>query len=211
MRNINFKQHLKACAFLSVALLSLTACSAEQKIDYELTGRVLDSVTKQPLEGAYVVAVYMGGGSVAGGHSSSWCRKTLGMYTKADGKFNFPVEGRGSLNPTWPVAIKPGYGTIKFEFTNVDLVTANTKLYYTDQNLLLTPQNPAKLDLAFQTGESYCPRAKSKQDAAAGAEFYKIALAERVKYGAPAKHIEIYQSIISELESLPNAPPNLAK
>jgi hypothetical protein len=203
MFNLNLKQHSKALVFLATTLLSLSACSADEKIDYELTGRVLDSVTKKPLEGAYVVAVYMGGGSVAGGHSGSWCRKTRGMYTKADGKFNFPVEDRGALNPTLPVAIKPGYGAIDYDLRNENLVMTDKKGYYTDQNLLLTPQDPVKPNLNFQSGETFCSRAKSKQDAAAGATFYKIILAERIKYGAPAFHIKVAQDIIDRLESLP--------
>jgi hypothetical protein len=200
--NPNLKQRAKSLAIIAVILGTLTSCK-EEKIDYELTGRVLDSVTKQPLEGAYVVAVYMGGGSTFAGHSGSWCRKTLGMYTKADGKFNFPVEGRGLMNPTWPVAIKPGYGTMTYDPKNEDKMLSDTKRYYTDQNMLLTPQDPAKPDLTFQDGEAYCTRAKSRQDAAAANEFYKIALAEHVKYRAPTDRVEIYQRIIARLESLP--------
>jgi hypothetical protein len=211
MLNLNIKLHLKVFAFMSVALLSLTACSAKEKFDYELTGRVLDSVTKQPLAGVYVVAAYMGGGGTFAGHSSSWCRKTLGMYTKADGKFNFPVESRGGGSPMPPVAIKPGYGVINYEFKNDRFLLLDAKRYYTDQNLLLTPQDPVKPDLNFQAGEVFCSRAKSKQDAAAGATFYKIILAERVRYGAPAERIEVAQSIVTRLESLPNAPTDSVK
>ena len=211
MLNLNLKHYLKTCAFFSVTLLSLTACSANEKVDYELTGRALDSVTKQPLEGVYVVAAYMGSGGTFAGHSGSWCRKTRGMYTKADGKFSFPVEGRGVDSPMPPVGIKPGYSGSRLNLTKANMVMIDAKRYYTDQNLLLTPQDPAKPDLAFQEGEAYCTRAKSKQDAAAGAEFFKIALAEHFKYGAPRIRIESYQNTVSRLESLPNASANPTK
>jgi hypothetical protein len=206
MLNLNIKLHLKVFALLSVALLSLTACSAQEKFDYELTGRVLDSVTKLPLEGVYVVAVYMGGGGTFAGHSSSWCRKTRGMYTKADGKFNFPVESRGGGSPMPPVAIKPGYGAINYEFKNDRFLLSDAKRYYTDQNLLLTPQDPEKPNLNFQSGETYCPRAASRQDAAAAVEFFKLKRTEYVKYGldkVDKSTVDNVDSIISEMANLP--------
>ena len=65
-------------------------------------------MTKQPIEGAYVVAIYREQ-VVSMAAMNSWCVKTRGMYTGKDGKFRFPVENLKGNSPLYAGAIKPGY------------------------------------------------------------------------------------------------------
>ena len=60
------------------------------KPDFDLTGTVYDATTKQPIDGAYVVALYYK--SIVGMAAMDlWCIKTKGMYTGKDGKFRFSI------------------------------------------------------------------------------------------------------------------------
>src|SRR5438105_4888157 len=72
----------------------------------EISGTVIDVATGKPIEGVYVMAEYKEAGAVLFAHSASWCVKTKGMYTEADGKYHFPIE-----NSHIPQvhAIKPDY------------------------------------------------------------------------------------------------------
>jgi hypothetical protein len=187
---------------VAISLASLNACSFERKVDYELTGMVMDAKTKQPLEGVYVVAVYMGGGlSLAG--SAAWCEKTLGMTTQADGKFHFPARDEKGRTPQYPVAIKPGYAYAGYQITNESQVTSDRKLYFTDQNVLLAPQDPAKPQLNFQYGRAYCTRASTRADALAATELFRKIANEYEKYQVPKTHLENMRSMIADLEALP--------
>jgi hypothetical protein len=205
MLKVRFTQPATMVAIALISLTSLSACSFERKVDYELTGMVMDADTKKPLEGVYVVAVYMGGGlSLAG--SAAWCEKTLGMTTQADGKFHFPARDEKGRTPQYPVAIKPGYAYAGYQITNESQVTSDRKLYFTDQNVLLAPQDPAKPQLNFVSNKVTCSRAATKGEAAAGIEFLKLQLVEFSKYGMPQNVIESEQSMIRRLDALPDAP-----
>ncbi len=219
MQNATNPQRIKnrrcqRLASLAIASISLTACSAPAPKDnapYELTGTVMDSVTKQPIEGAYVLVAYYGGGGTGFGHNSRWCQKTAGMYTKADGKYRFPATASNSVTANMPIsvptAIKPGYGNVTWIVTNDVDQNGKRKLWLIGQNLLLTPQDSAKPDLGFRVGEADCWRAKSRQDAAAGAEFLKIRLDEFTKHGFGSEHTGRMREAIKDLQELPDLSP----
>jgi hypothetical protein len=100
-----------ALILLTLAVTTVANCASPGmfgKIDFELTGAVLDNETKQPIEGAYVVAVYKK--RVAGPAAIfSYCFKTKGMYTAQDGRFHFPVEKLDGYSPYSVDAIKTGF------------------------------------------------------------------------------------------------------
>src|SRR5450759_1147278 len=110
---IDFKSpKAKRWIIAGIALASVVAYCAPpgtfRGIDFEFTGNVRDKETKEPLEGAYVVAIYYIREASAGVGSFN-CQKTKGMYTGKDGKFHFPIEKLNNLSPGEVTAIKPGY------------------------------------------------------------------------------------------------------
>jgi hypothetical protein len=211
MLNLDIKQHTTTFVFLAATLFSLTACSSQydkEKLTYELTGTVMDSVTKQPIEGAYVLVAYYGGGGTAFGHNSRWCQKTLGMYTKADGKYRFPAVSSNSVTANMPISvpmvIKPGYRNVAWVVTNDVDQSRKRKLWLTDQNLTVAPQDPAKPDMNYQSVQAYCYRASTKPDAAAAIEFLKIELREFIAYGKSEAVISDTKRTIADFEALPS-------
>jgi hypothetical protein len=212
MRQILLKEYIMFKPKISVKLATvvasaitvvlLTACSFERKVDYELAGMVMDANTKQPLEGVYVVAVYMGGGSSMA-RSAAWCEKTLGMTTQADGKFHFPARDEKGRWAEYPVVFKSGYDYSAYQIVNEAMVTSDRKLFYTDQNVLLALRDPESLWPRIPTGASYCTRAAIRADAAPAAELLAKIAYEYEKYRLPKSNIENIRSMISRLESLP--------
>jgi hypothetical protein len=107
---------------LAAAALSLTmAASCELPpsdggIGFEYTGRVLYEDTKEPIEGAYVLAVYEKVDLGWAGASRN-CIKTKGMTTGKDGKFNFPIDKLDGNSPSQAFAIKPDHF---FEGRNIE-------------------------------------------------------------------------------------------
>ena len=99
--------------FLSMLLISTTGCASAGP----WTGRVIDAETKQPIEGAAVVAVWYSShiGSPGGPvEHFSFARETL---TDKNGYFNMPVcrciviPFIREVHPPEFVIFKPGYGS----------------------------------------------------------------------------------------------------
>jgi len=198
---------LRSCSFpFAIVLASLfpllSSCASFGPVDYEQTGMVIDDTTGKPIEGAYVLAVYLYGGNSMGG-SFSYCHKTLGMYTGADGKYHFPVVVGNDANPMPPVAIKPGYRYVGYDFVNDQEQGRNQRLYYTGQNVRLAPQDPTKPYLNYVGANADCSRAPTRQDAAAGATFLTIEVGELEKYGEKKTRIESLRGAIRGLGNLP--------
>lgn len=196
---------LVALLFTCVGLLTppQVLCAGASKIAFELTGTVLDTNTKQPIEGAYVVASYrevVVGEAVA----TSWCVKTKGMYTEKDGRFHFPVEKLDGYSPFIVSAVRSGYHRGPAEPVKREVWRKQNAASYSGRVVYLTAQNPASPDFHFGEGDEFCNRAPTKEAAAAGVEFLKITLQERIKYKAPQQNIDGNREVIEILESLPS-------
>jgi hypothetical protein len=178
-------QKLKPFAF-ATALLSLTtfaACSppwASKPIDFEFTGQVLSKATKEPIEGAYVLAVYekvdLG---IAG--AARHCYKTKGMLTGKDGKFHFPIDKLDGNSPHMVHAIKPDYFLSDWELPSDEVWKAMGKEAFTNRHVYLTKQDVAKP--SFQHGFEDCQRPDSIEAIDAAVQFMQIEINEVTKYG----------------------------
>jgi hypothetical protein len=185
---------------LITSLTTIGGCASAdigRKIDFELTGMVLDAVTKQPIEGAYVIAGYRIW--IEGAHDRpDRCVK--------DGKYHFPVEKLDGLSPVGTSAIKPGYfrgGVIRPER---DVWQKQGAAAYAGHDLFLKPQDAAKPVFEFAYGgDDICRFAKTREDAAAAIEFLKIEIAEITRLGAQARGVEATRQLLERLESLPSA------
>ena len=181
------------------ATLSLGYCANGKLFASESSGTVIDTSTRQTLEGAYVIAVYHESGSIPFGHSASWCIKTKGMYSGKDGKYHFPLNHGGI-----PIiyAIKADY------FWTLDEVDTHEKLRESDwkgdwvpvqsNNFYFKPQDPAKPKFSVYVE---CDRPQTHEDVTANIEYAKLYLAELVKYNK--SQIDMLKSI-QRLESLPS-------
>jgi hypothetical protein len=196
---------LRNLAIVFVAsLVSLTGCSGSILPAPLKTGTVIDATTGKPIDGAYVLAIYMAGGGTLGGHSSVWCENTLGVHTATDGKFSFPSrDSQGRW--LWEVgAIKPDYKAVNsFEARKaLKLKAANST--DVEEDVFLTRQDPARPKLNFSPIETSCYRAKTRQDSAAAIRFLRLALAEEEEYGASNQRLKSTWESITMLNALPN-------
>lgn len=174
------------------------------KPDFELTGRVYDDATKEPIEGAYVVAIYYK--SVLGlAGSDTWCIKTKGMYTGKEGRFQFPVERLDGDSPAVVSAIKPGYYSGRAVFPKLEVWKKQGKEAYSGRDTPLIPQDPAKPEYQYGTMDVFCARAPTREDAAAGIEFLRILLEEKKRLRFKPEAIESTADMIRTLENIPLA------
>ena len=192
----------------TVALASVVAYCAPpgtfRRIDFELTGTVRDKETKEPLEGAYVVAVYLirESGLAA---SALNCKKTKGAYTDKDGKYHLPVEKLDGLSPHDVTAIKPGYYGTDREIPNIEQRRAQNADTYSNRDHYLIKQNPDKPEFRFGFSLLGCTFAESREDVAASIQFKKIELAEVKRLAGENWLIENVSRGIARLESFPSA------
>jgi hypothetical protein len=203
-------QKLKPFVF-ATALLSLTtlaACSppwASKPIDFELTGQVLDFDTKQPIEGAYVLAVYekVDLGPAA---SARYCVKTKGMVSDKEGRFHFPVEKLDSHSPTIVHAIKPDYFLKTWKMPGDDLVKAQNKATYSDWHVYLKKQDVAKYEAGYGYGE--CSRPESREAAEANIKYLQLERDELIRIASNfdwfKNSIDTTDRRIQRLQSAPN-------
>lgn len=181
-----------------LCLASLGAAAAP----FELTGVVLDSETKTPLEGAYVVAIYLE--SFKGLIAGSRCAKTRGMTTGADGRFHFPVERLDGNSPGMLTAIRPDYYFDGYSDLDPTAWRLQSAAAYTNRVIYLKRQNKASPELfRYNSGNLSCDYAPNRRAVAAAAEFTRLETIELTKYGAKRNQIEAGQQIIDRLESLP--------
>ena len=171
----------------------------------EFTGTVLDHETKQPIEGAYVIAMYS---IVRAGPAAvkAFCIKTKGMTTGRDGKFHFPIAELDGLPPNVS-AIKPDYFLARMEIPK----TWNRSTYrgldvYQGWDVHLSKQNADKPSRDITNGYSEaCHYAATREDGAASAEFLKIVVEEYKKYVPLEKSLhEMVLNSIHRLEALPS-------
>jgi hypothetical protein len=193
------------CTFATAVLCTVASGAPPDKlgkIDFELTGTVFDADTKEPLEGAYVVAAYkiQRAGLEA---ITSWCVKTEGMYTGQDGKYHFAVERLDGRNPFSTNAIKPGYFWQKSALPESELWKKQNAEAYSRRDIYLKKQDPVNPNLRFSDGDEFCDHASTREAAAGGAEFLKLTLAEVTKYGPDEQKRSALAYLIQSLEALP--------
>lgn len=193
---------------ISALLLSGSAIAAGGnplsygKPDFDLTGTVYDVTTKQPIEGAYVVALYYK--PIVGMSAMDlWCIKTKGMYTGKDGRFRFAVEKLDGNSPREVTAIKPGYYSGREVFPPADVWKKQGKEAYTGRDTPLIPQDPVKPEGRYGLGDVFCNHAESREDVAAGIEFLRIQLSEEQRLPFHPQAIESTKYRINRLEALP--------
>ena len=189
-----------AIAVLSLAIGGFSSAASS----LEFSGRVLDADTKVPIEGAYVIAVYLTGSSGQGGATvTSHCTKTKGMYTGNDGSFRFPVENLDGASPGFVNGIKAGY----FLFDEIDpppsVRHSHSAAEYSGRDILLKKQDPKNPKLTYWFGFQDCYYAATKGDAAAAADYTRMMLDELKKYGERKSRIEAIEQEIRNLETKP--------
>lgn len=197
----------KRWLIVGAVLVSVVAYCAPpgtfRRADFEFTGTVRDKETKEPLEGAYVVATY----DVLEGNfavSAFQCKKTRGMFTGKDGKFHFPVEKLNGLNPSDVTAIKPGYYGATRVFPTSQAHRAQSAEAYTGRDHYLTKQNPDKPEFRFGDGQEGCGHAEYREDVEASIRFLKIELAELERLGSDLRSIKGVKDKIARREALPS-------
>jgi hypothetical protein len=176
------------------------------KIDFDLTGTVRDADTKEPLEGAYVIATYkiVRSGLAA---TATPCVKQKGMYTGADGMYHFPVEKLDGRNPFSTNAIKPGYFLNNRDLPDPNVWERQTAAAYSGRDIYLKKQDPAKPDWRYSDGGEICDEAPNRDAAAAGIEFLGLSLAEKVRLGAPNHMRDATETLIRLMEQSPIKGP----
>lgn len=191
----------------TVALASMVAYCAPpgtfRRIDFELTGRVLDKETGEPLEGAYVVAVYLVreyGIAVI----SEQCKKTKGTYSGKDGTYRLPVDKLDGLSPQDVTAIRPGYYGQSRVIPSIQLQHAQTRETYSNRDIYLTKQDLEKPNFSYGDLQEDCSHAEYRDDVEASVKFGKIALAEVERLGGEPWLIENIKRRIGRLEARPS-------
>ena len=156
----------------STVIAVVTSCLLASCVSREafigFKGVVYDSSTGRPLEGVYVMAEYREGGGTLFGHAGSWCVKTAGMYTGADGKFSLPASTRTTL-------LHP----IKVGFVLDRSKTFAAHEEHGGHDFFMMPNLP---DNPQQTLYVECGRPEKPADIAANIEYLEILALERRKY-----------------------------
>lgn len=186
-------------AFTCTAALGSPFDFLNRKIDFEMTGTVRDADTKEPLEGAYVIATYriIRSGLAA---IATPCVKTKGMYTGKDGMYHFPVEKLDGRNPQFTNAIKPGYFWLTSDLPDSANWQKQNAAAYSGRDIYLKKQDPSKPDWHFSDGGEICDEAPNREAAAAGIEFLRLKLAELTKYGASNQGRNATETLIRLME-----------
>jgi hypothetical protein len=199
---------------LAVTLLSLTsiaACSPPwaRKADFELTGQVLDFDTKQPIEGAYVLAVYekvdLG---IAG--AARYCVKTKGMLSDKDGSFHFPIDKLDGNSPHMVYAIKADYFLREWELPPSDANRAQTKQAYTNRHVYLKKQEVGAPEYLLREYRE-CGRPETRSAIEANITFLAIKKSEYVRLQMGDARIKNIESMIQSLEATTVSVPVIQK
>jgi hypothetical protein len=185
---------------IAVSVVASCGMADTNSIDFAFEGRVLDADTKQPIEGAYALAVYE---TVELGMAASArnCVKTKGMTTGRDGKFSFPIDRLDGNSPAGVYAIKPDYYFSHTARVSTEIWKKNNVQTYSNRDVYLRKQNPAKPE--FQHGFSHCRRPESRQAAEAAITFLEIELKEERKY-APDRKNDSIEFFIQRLKDAPS-------
>ena len=211
MKPLRHHQKWLQLALTGLCLISLGSCARadDKPIDFELTGRALDKDTKEPIEGAYAVAIYeiLLSGPAA---TVSRCVKTKGMYTGKDGKFHFPVDKRDGYSPNEVVVMHLDYVLGHAEEKPDAIRRLQNAEAYADRNAYMKKMDP-QAPRYFQNEHVECLYAKTKEDAAASIDYFKIVKAQAIKYKRTIDFPHILESMdkrIRRLETIDGRAPN---
>jgi hypothetical protein len=193
------KWQLAISLLLTASAVSYCAPPGVFKPSMDITGIVYDIDTKQPLEGAYVLAVYEES-AVSGAGSSNWCVKTKGMYTGKDGSYHFPIEQFDNGSPANIHAIKPDYYFVEYDRPPNVRYGWHLKSTFANRHIYLKKENKAKPE--FRHGFHDCERPKSAQDLVAALQFIKIKHAEYIKFDRDAIVINDVAEDIARIEKM---------
>ena len=183
-----------------VATLALTSALSSCAFEpTHVSGKVIDITTKAPIEGAYVLAVYIGFAGdkryiVLGHGGSSKCLYTAGMTTGKDGAFQFPYKTKSGATLFHAYAVKTGYFFDKpaAEYDNAE----KNPTPYQKWEVLLVKQE-AQPNGAVEQFE--CERPESKEATLANIEFLKITYGEQVRIGRPVESLALTQEMMKSL------------
>jgi hypothetical protein len=201
--NINFRAHqwkIIIAGLLGVSTLAYCApfgWFGSDKIDFELTGQVLDFDTKQPIEGAYVIADYQKVDLGFGG-TARYCVKTKGMYTGKDGQFHFPIDKLDGNSPYLVHAIKPDYFLRDWVNHLPKVQEAQGKEAYTNRHIYLKRQDAAKPE--FRYGFRDCRRPESSEAIEAAVQYMQIEIDEETKYGKDIRSVNAARELMQSMK-----------
>ncbi len=193
------KWQLGISLLVTASAVSYCAPPGVFKPSMDVTGIVYDIDTKQPLEGAYVLAVYEKS-AVSGAGSSNWCVKTKGMYTGKDGSYHFPIEQFDNGSPADVHAIKPDYYFIERDRPPNVRYGWHLKSTFANRHIYLKKQDVAKPE--FRYGFRHCERPTSPDDLVDALQFIKITYSEYVKYKRDAMVIKDAAEDIANIEKI---------
>jgi hypothetical protein len=163
----------------------------------DITGTVFDQDTKQPIAGAYVLAIYEeSGGSFAG--TSNWCVKTKGMTTGDDGRYHFPVERLDNKSPARIAAIKADYYLYSSLAPSDALQRAQSKATYTNRDVYLKKQDVVKPEFINEfTG---CERPQSTNAIEAALTYMDMKIKEETKLGKDMRSVNSLKDLMESMK-----------
>jgi hypothetical protein len=157
----------------------------------------VDSAGSAYIEGAYVMALYLEL-KHGDGVSAHLCVRSKGMYTGKDGSFRFPIEKQDGLSPVNVEAIHVDYYVAS---ARQPLDRAPGRRSYQGIRVEMEKQRPPNWIIRDGSRFSNCRDAKSRSDAEASAQYFRIQLEQWKRLGA-AGGIETTSKWTQELESM---------
>jgi len=192
----------------AVALGSVAAYCAPpgtfRRIDFDLTGRVLDEDTKAPIEGAYVVGNYLESRSSMAA-SVFACIKTVGTYSDKSGNYRLPIDKLDAISPQDVTAIKQGYYGNNRVIVPRHIARQQKREAYTNRDIYLRKQDPQNPNFRFGDGQEACIHAESRESVEASIRFLKIEVDELTRLNAEPRRIGNAKEELARLESRPPA------
>ena len=190
---------------IAAALASVVAYCAPPgtflPIGFDYTGTVRDKDTNEPIEGAYVVGMYFVSKSNMAA-SVFQCKKTIGTYSDKNGVYHLPIEKLDNLNPHFVAVIKPGYFDDQQVFPIGKKRFALTKEAFSNLDVFLRKQDPAKPEFIYGNSEVGCIFAEKREDVAASAKFVEIELSEVERWGGETWRIRDLKERLSHLSPI---------
>jgi len=199
---MSFLSQKSKLLLLGIAVLSLTLAAscelpaADGVINFEFTGRVLDKDTKEPVIGAYGLAVYekVNMGFAA---SARYCVKTKGMLSDKEGKFHFPIEKLDGNSPHQVVAIKPDYYFRGGKQVSEESWKKQNKETHSNRDVYLKRQDLAKPE--FLNEFSGCRRPESTESIQPALFYMSMKVEEETKYGKDVRSVNALRELMESM------------